>query len=159
MIWVDTDYMGEEAWAKVDWEAVRRHWPGQVEAEKPANQYGYALRGPVRLSYEEAAALAESGLSLKLVACPNAMLTKMQDQRRWSYGEGVQPRDLMSGAAVQITVPDLALMCLNEVTWLDDACTQEVQRHLDEGWRIIAVCPPNAARRPDYILGRRRVAD
>jgi hypothetical protein len=37
---------------------------------------------------------------------------------------------------------------------LDDACTDDVQRHLDEGWKILAVCPPNSQRRPDYILGR-----
>lgn len=23
-------------------------------------------------------------------------------------------------------------------------------------WRILAVCPPNAQRRPDYILSRRK---
>ena len=27
---------------------------------------------------------------------------------------------------------------------------------LDDGWRILAICPPNSQRRPDYILGRSR---
>lgn len=60
------------------------------------------------------------------------------------------------GAAVQIHVPDLALMLISEVTNLDDCCTQELQNYLNDGWRILAVCPPNAQRRPDYILGRSR---
>jgi hypothetical protein len=51
-------------------------------------------------------------------------------------------------------LPNIGLLVIDEVTWLDDACTEELQRHLNEKWRIIAVCPPNGARRPDYILGR-----
>jgi hypothetical protein len=39
---------------------------------------------------------------------------------------------------------------------LNDACTDELRRHLDDGWRIVCVCPPLNQRRPDYILGRSR---
>lgn len=53
-------------------------------------------------------------------------------------------------------VPDLTLLTYDEVTYVDDACTDAVQQLLDKGWRILAVCPPNAQRRPDYILGRRK---
>lgn len=55
---------------------------------------------------------------------------------------------------LQVAIPAIGLLSMNEVTHLDDACTDELQRHLDDGWRIIAVCPPDAQRRPDYILGR-----
>lgn len=55
-----------------------------------------------------------------------------------------------------VSVANHNLFCINEVTWLEDACTQELQRHLDAGWRILAVCPANDARRPDYILGRKK---
>ena len=58
------------------------------------------------------------------------------------------------GGIVQIHVPNLGLMMMNEVTHIDDACTDELQRLLNDGWNILAVCPPNAQRRPDYILGR-----
>lgn len=58
------------------------------------------------------------------------------------------------GAAVQIAVPGFALMAINEVTVLDDCCTDELQSYLNDGWHILAVCPPNAQRRPDYVLGR-----
>jgi hypothetical protein len=57
---------------------------------------------------------------------------------------------------VQITIPDLGLLYIDEVTHMDDACTDTLQDKLDDGWRILAVCPPNAQRRPDYILGRRK---
>lgn len=55
---------------------------------------------------------------------------------------------------IQVSIPDLALLHIREVKVLDDACTDELQSQLKEGWRIIAVCPPNSQRRPDYILGR-----
>lgn len=55
---------------------------------------------------------------------------------------------------IQISIPDLALLSINEVQVLEDACTEELQAMLDNGFRIIAVCPPNSQRRPDYILGR-----
>jgi hypothetical protein len=62
--------------------------------------------------------------------------------------------DNPSAAAVHVHLPNLGLLLMDEVTNLDDACTDELQRHLEDGWRIIAICPPNGQRRPDYILGR-----
>lgn len=64
-----------------------------------------------------------------------------------------------SAAAVHVHVPNVALQSYNEVQLLEDCCTDELQRQLDEGWRIIAVCPPNSTRRPDYILGRSKRVD
>lgn len=58
------------------------------------------------------------------------------------------------GNIVHVHLPNLGLLMMDEVTNLDDACTDNLQRHLDNGWRIIAICPPNGQRRPDYILGR-----
>lgn len=55
---------------------------------------------------------------------------------------------------LNLALPNIGLLSINEVTWLEDACTQDLQSKLDNGWRILAVCPPNGARRPDYILGR-----
>lgn len=57
---------------------------------------------------------------------------------------------------LHIALPNIGLLSIDEVTWMEDACTQELQAQLDDGWRLIAVCPPNGARRPDYILGRSR---
>lgn len=54
---------------------------------------------------------------------------------------------------IQIAIPDMALLQIVCVKVLEDACTQDLQRQLDDGWRILAICPPHAQRRPDYILG------
>lgn len=55
---------------------------------------------------------------------------------------------------VHVHLPNLGMLSMNEVMNLDDVCTDELQRHLDDGWRILCVCPPLNQRRPDYILGR-----
>lgn len=54
----------------------------------------------------------------------------------------------------QVSVANDKLLSITDVTWLENACTQELQGFLDEGWRILAVCPSNDQRRPDYILGK-----
>lgn len=56
--------------------------------------------------------------------------------------------------AVHIHVPNIGLLMINEVMVLEDSCTDILQQHLNENWRILAVCPPNGTRRPDYVLGR-----
>jgi hypothetical protein len=42
----------------------------------------------------------------------------------------------------------------NELKLKEDSCTDELQRELNDGWRIVAVCVQPDQRRPDYILGR-----
>lgn len=55
--------------------------------------------------------------------------------------------------AVHVHVPNIGLMLIKTVTVLEDCCTNELQNYLNQGWCIIAVCPPNGVRRPDYVLG------
>jgi hypothetical protein len=55
---------------------------------------------------------------------------------------------------INIALPNIGLLVIDEVTWMNDACTEDLQAKLDSGWRILAICPPNGTRRPDYILGR-----
>lgn len=110
-----------------------------------------------RLSIEEAAILQAADIPLEIEGVDGTMITKMRDRgKQWGWeNRDVKPSDILDGNAVQITIPDMALLFFNKVTWMEDACTEELQAKLDEGWRILAVCPPNAQRRPDYILGRR----
>lgn len=61
---------------------------------------------------------------------------------------------LQFNTKVGVHISDLGMLNVRHVIWLEDACTQELQRHLDEGWRILAVCPQPNSRRPDYVLGR-----
>lgn len=49
--------------------------------------------------------------------------------------------------------PGPNLMKVNETFLMEDACTDALQNKIDEGWRILAVCP-QPQRRPDYVLGR-----
>jgi len=53
----------------------------------------------------------------------------------------------------QISVANVGLMQIQRVEVLEDCCTDHLQRELDRGWRILAVCPPNDARRPSYVVG------
>lgn len=85
----------------------------------------------------------------------NPMVSKIKGLQ---YLEEISSKNAMSSTIVtQVSVPNNALFEVNEVTWLEDACTQLLQEHLDKGWRILAVCPSNDSRRPDYIIGRRKV--
>lgn len=54
---------------------------------------------------------------------------------------------------IQVAIPDLALLSIQTVKVLEDCCTNDLQRHIDNGFRILAICPPHAQRRPDYIIG------
>lgn len=60
---------------------------------------------------------------------------------------------------VNVHVPGLGLLLLNEIKVMEDACTDNIQKELNAGWRIVAVCPQPDSRRPDYILGRKRGED
>lgn len=51
--------------------------------------------------------------------------------------------------------PGPNLLSVNETMLMEDACTDELQENLNNGWRILAVCP-QPQRRPDYVLGRKR---
>lgn len=53
----------------------------------------------------------------------------------------------------QVSVANVGLLQIQTVRLLEDCCTDELQGHLKGGWRILAVCPPNDARRPTYIVG------
>lgn len=60
---------------------------------------------------------------------------------------------------VHVHIPNLGLLTVDEVMVEEDCCTDNLQRRLNEGWRILCVCPPKNARRPDYIMGRAKEDD
>lgn len=54
----------------------------------------------------------------------------------------------------QISLANVGLLEVNEVTYEEDCCTDKLQDMLDAKWRILCVCPPKDSRRPTYVLGR-----
>lgn len=135
-----------------NWNFARKYW----NADKPDELHHYNI-GNSYLDYAQAYALQKAGIKgIKINGVDGTMLTKMQDRGGIT---GIESVDLREGNMVQITLPDMGLLLVNEVDWMEDACTEELQRKLDEGWRILAVCPPNAQRRPDYILGRTKAKE
>ncbi len=57
----------------------------------------------------------------------------------------------------QVHLPGNELLCIDEVKVEEDYCTDLLQEELEKGWRIIACLPSAGKRRPDYILGRKKV--
>ena len=51
--------------------------------------------------------------------------------------------------------PSPSLLNVDETLLMEDACTDALQENLNNGWRILAVCP-QPQRRPDYVLGRKK---
>lgn len=140
-----------------NWVELRSAIPS-LPKEKPE----WCIHGTHVLTHESLPVVAKHGLKFKLSNDPattsvGTMLVKLQDQidRLQLTREKDNMAALVArGAAVQIAIPDFALLSITEVTHLDDCCTDYLQSYLNDGWRILAVCPPNAQRRPDYILGR-----
>ena len=56
-------------------------------------------------------------------------------------------------AKTQSPLSGPVLHSFNELMLCEDMCTDALQGHLNDGWRLIAVCPQES-RRPDYVLGR-----
>lgn len=153
------DWWRDGWWKDLNWDDFSANWPLAMGTEKPETR-SHDIQGPCRLTYDEANNLTNMGVKLILTPLPGMMLNKMQGKpHMWEYGTRVDMPAINEGAAVQIAVPDMALMYIDKVRVEEDCCTDNLQGFLDEGWRILAVCPPNSARRPDYILGRRTAKD
>jgi hypothetical protein len=148
----------DEAWKNLDpdkYELLRKKIPGLPEFEEKQHAYDKYL-----IDEEGLRLCAEFGLRVTLTsATNNCMLVKLQDriaelEKQFSSFDRHSEADLaVNGGMVQIHIPDMQLWFVNQVTYLEDACTDKLQDMLNEGWHILAVCPPNAQRRPDYILG------
>jgi hypothetical protein len=136
------------------WPTIKRDNKSLAEWVEAEDKAAYHHWSAERLMWPEYMELFEGGIAMTAEPYKGTMLTRMHDRITADEKYGDKARMLMNGHAVQITIPDFALMAIKNVTWLDDACTEDVQKKLDDGWRILAVCPPNNARRPDYILGR-----
>jgi len=82
----------------------------------------------------------------KLLCLADRVIGNLQDLEKRN--------DQLFNKRVEVHVPGNSLLKINEVDFLKDACTDELNKLIDEGWRIVAVCPQPDQRRPDYIIGR-----
>jgi hypothetical protein len=139
-----------------DYEAFQAIWPRDIKRTDDAwPEHWYDISHTTcRLNGDEIQELTEMGVKFEIVPFPGAMVVKMKKSNGYEPRQKPTFENFQTGQAVQISIPDIGLLHVNEVCVLDDICTDVLQDHLNEGWRILAVCPPNAARRPDYILGR-----
>lgn len=127
----------------------------------PATPPNWEVHGVHYLTMDNAKVLAKYGISFEVSKSSEtdtvgSMLVTLQNRIAELELEGAKKAECVAeGACVQIHVPDQCLMKINEVQVIEDCCTDRLQDELNDGWRILAVCPPNAKRRPDYVLGRK----
>ena len=58
---------------------------------------------------------------------------------------------------LEIHQPNMPLFTYNNFIHLNDCCTEVLQEHINEGYRVVAICPQPDQRRPAYILGKEEV--
>lgn len=138
----------------VTWEQFEPLWPCKGEKydfEKQSFPYGFD-RGAL-IPIQNMQKLIDLGFKVSMKPSNGCMFISEVNRLYSSRGYDVA-ETLQNGNVTQIHIPNEYLYRINEVKVLDDACTDALQSELDDGWRIICVCPPNSQRRPDYILGR-----
>lgn len=54
----------------------------------------------------------------------------------------------------QIMLPNNLMLEMKELMVSTNACTNEINECLKQGWKLIAILPQHNQPRPDYILGR-----
>lgn len=123
------------------WGLQLPEWKSEAPDMPVKEWYGYGSEVVVDTS--ELALLQKAGISHVVKEIKGMYTTHAKDPSGNHY-------------ETKVVLPGLGLLQIDEVTWMEDACTEDLQRNLDDGWRIMAVCPPNGTRRPTYILGRTR---
>lgn len=139
------------------------------DAKKSSWEHVGSVRGNVSLDlskFQRCAAL--KGLSARVVGGELSLgqmgfivdaLERMEAQvGAWSHGDmphwSGEKMTQQLNKAVHVHVPNIGLLMMSEVEVHNDMCSDQLQRELDEGWRILAICPQPNQRRPDYVLGR-----
>ena len=56
-------------------------------------------------------------------------------------------------ACAQVHLPGNELLKIRKVEVRENMCTDDLQKMLDDDWKILAICP-QPSRRPDYIMGK-----
>lgn len=131
-----------EALRKAVWDLKLTEWP-EGNNTAPA-WYSYGDDTVLDLS-TDGKILMDAGIEFEVKEFKNTYKTAGKDTEGNTYN-------------LNLALPNIGLLAMDEVTWREDYCTESLQDDLDAGWRMLAVCPPNGTRRPAYILGRTKGA-
>jgi len=93
-------------------------------------------------TFDDVAALAADGIECNIKRVRGILTERL-------IPDAVGAQNVINNVAI----PNVGMFAVTRLRVLEDQCTDYVQRWLDDGWRIVAVCPPNDTRRPTYILG------
>lgn len=121
-------------------ERAKRSYPELPDNQAsfdPKKDYGVSAYSPVTMDGDEVEAWTAVGIELAMSRV-KGVASNSADVRNTIY---------------QISVANVGLMQIRRVEVLEDCSTDDLQRELDRGWRLLAVCPPNDARRPSYVVG------
>lgn len=55
---------------------------------------------------------------------------------------------------LEIHQPNSPLFMYNDYKVLTDCCIESLQEEIDNGWRVVSVCPQPDQRRPDYVVAQ-----
>jgi hypothetical protein len=141
---IELSYRAGDVIKKLDPSAYIRLRAEFAGLELPENQndfrdIGWDKRDPIINILTTGMMLAELGIEFTVRRFESTYIANPKEDRH---------------THLHIAIPNIGLLMVDEVMNIDDACTDALQGYLNEGWRILAVCPPAMQRRPDYILGR-----
>lgn len=82
----------------------------------------------------------------------NTAAARLEAQQACDLG-AMQPDVPGWNGRTQSAISGPVLHAFNDLMLCENCCTDNLQNLLNDGWRMIAVCPQES-RRPDYVLGR-----
>lgn len=98
--------------------------------------------------------LTSSGLPFRVEGVENhEQVNDFFSRMLFLVKENIKP-PVTNNNTITINTPDTELHKFNECMVEEECCTDKLQDHLNDGWRIVAVCMQKGSRRPDYVLGR-----
>jgi hypothetical protein len=139
----------------LDIEKFRALWPDapEMEPDQELDSWLYTFSDTAIIPAGNIQELLNMGVKVELAATTGNMFIKRLNDLFSDRGYGMLEH-AQNGNVMQVHIPNEYLYRINEVEVLDDCCTDRLREYLDDGWRIICVCPPNSQRRPDYVIGR-----
>ena len=132
--------------------SLRKLVPGMHE--NPLEFYKYEnYEGPFSAIMEIVSAVGQT-IEVKKVIGQHSLAEDIRELTR--RVETLKNVEQVYNKRCNVHVPGLGLLLIEETYVETDACTELIDKKLEEGWRILAVCPQPDQRRPDYVMGRNK---